>query len=173
MSTPPLQWTIDINSAARAPAVFSYEASGEELEALKRYAEVEDLTSFKAELKVTPLGGGKFRLAGKLQANAVQSSVVDLGAVPSCVEESFSVDYWPEHLIEEMGGEAMPLDADPPEVLADGRIPVGSLLCELLAVSIDPYPRNEGDSFEWNPPEPKTSPFAELARFRQKDSRED
>jgi len=164
----PLQWSIDIKSVGHAPAVFTYEASSAELEALKRYVEVEDLTSFKAQVKIVPLAAGKYRASGKLQASAVQSSVVNLRAVPSSIEESFSVEYWPAESIENRGEEAAPFDAEPPEPIAGGKIPVGGLLCELLAVSIDPYPRNEGDAFEWTPPEPETeaNPFAGLAHLR-------
>jgi hypothetical protein len=43
-------------------------------------------------------------------------------------------------------------------------------LSELFSVSLDPYPRNPGDAFEWHPPEsePRASPFAGLVRLRQK-----
>jgi len=168
MSTMPLQWSVDIKAVAQAPADFCYEASAGELEALKRYAEVEDLTSFTAHVKAIPLGGGKFRVSGKLQARLVQSSVVDLKAVPSFIEESFSVDYWPEASIQEEGEEAVPFDTDPPEPIVGGRIPIGTLLCEFLVLSIDPYPRNEGDEFDLASPSPapNAGPFADLARFR-------
>jgi hypothetical protein len=98
----------------------------------------------------------------------VQPSVVDLKAVPSFIEESFSADYWPEGSIQDEGEEAVPFDIDPPEPLVGGRIPIGALLCELFVLSIDPYPRNEGDEFQWTSlcPEPDASPFADLAHFR-------
>jgi len=164
----PLQWSVDIKTVAHAPEEFSYEANAVELEGLKRYAEAEDLTSFKADVKAVPLGHGKFRVSGKLQARLVQASVVDLKAVPSFIEESFSVDYWPEGSIQENGEEAIPFDTDPPEPIVGGRIQIGALLCELFALSIDPYPRNEGDEFQWAPhsPEPDANPFADLAHFR-------
>jgi hypothetical protein len=167
MSTMPLQWSVDTKAVAHAPAEFSYEASAGELEALKRYAEVEDLTSFMAYAKAIPLGQGKFRVSGKLQARLVQPSVVDLNAVPSFIEETFSVDYWPKDAIQD-GCEAEAFDTDPPEPLLGGRIPLGALLCELFVLSIDPYPRNEGDEFHWalSTPEPDASPFADLADFR-------
>lgn len=168
MSTMPLQWSVDIKAVAHAPAEFSYEANASELEGLMRYAEVEDLTSFMAYVKAIPLGQDKFRVSGKLMARLVQPSVVDLKAVPSLIEETFSVDYWPEGSIQDEGTEAVPFDTDPPEPLVGGRIPIGALLCELFVLSIDPYPRNEGDELHWASPcpEPDASPFADLARFR-------
>jgi len=176
MSTMPLQWSVDIKAVAQAPGEFSYEASAGELEALRRYAEVEDLTSFTASVKAVPLGEGKFRVSGKLQARLVQSSVVDLKAVPSFIEESFSVDYWPEGSVLDQGEEAVPFDTDPPEPIVGGRIPIGAFLCELFVLSIDPYPRNEGDEFQWASPspEPDDGPFADLAHFRPRnDQNED
>lgn len=174
MSETPLQWSIGTVEVAQEPAVFSYAATPAELEALKRYAGVEELTAFSAKVRVAPLSGGKFRASGTLKASAVQASVVDLKPVLSSIEESFTVEYWPAEAIGD--SEDMPLDADPPEPVVAGRIPIGAFLCELLAVSIDPYPRNEGDAFEWEPPQAsaKPSPFASLAQLRlQKDGKED
>ena len=168
MNELPLHWSIDTNPIVNTPAVFDFEAAPSELRALKDYAEVEDISSFKAHVKAAPLGSGKFRVSGTFQAQVVQSSVVDLSAVPSTIEESFSLEYWPADLIAGAPEEAAPFDADPPKPIVGGHIPAGELLCELLAVSINPYPRNEGDSFEWTPPhpEPETSPFAGLARLK-------
>jgi len=167
MNELPLHWSVEAAPLEHA-AAFSFEARAQELEALKRYAGVEDLTSFKAEVKVSPLTGGRYRVSGTLRASLVQSSVVDLSAVPSSLEETFSVEYWPAGSIEDAAGEAIPLNADPPEPLDGARIPIGAFLSELFAVSIDPYPRNEGDNFEWNPPSPEAdaSPFARLAHLR-------
>src|SRR5215475_3501766 len=125
MNTVPLQWSVDVKAVAHAPAEFSYEASASELEALKRYAEVEDLTSFVAYVKAVPLNHGRFRVSGTLRARLVQPSVVDLKAVASFIEENFSVEYWPEDTIQDDGEEAVPFETDPPEPLIGGRIPIG------------------------------------------------
>ncbi len=169
MSTPPLQWSVDVHSL-HAPLSLSYEANSHECDTLKRYAELEDVKSFKAELKVAPLAAGKFRVTGTLQADAVQASVVDLSAVPAAIEESFSVEFWPQELIENGGEEAVSLEEDQPEPIDGGRILIGAFLSELFSVSLDPYPRNADDAFSWEPTEKEASvtPFAELARLRQK-----
>jgi hypothetical protein len=170
MNPPPLQWTIDLSAIGHAAAAFSFEASTAELMSLKRYVEVEDLTSFKAKLRIVPIADDKFRVTGTLWADAVQSSIVDLSAVRASIEESFSVEYWPAALIQEVRDEAgAPFDEDQPEPIVEGRIPIGLLLGEILAISVDPYPRNEGDVFEWEPraEEPEASPFAELSRLRR------
>ncbi len=96
MSNPPLQWSIDAHSVHAALSL-SYEANAGELEALKRYAEVEDVKSFRAQVQVWPLSGGKFKATGSLEAEAVQASVVDLSPVPATIDETFSVEFWPQN----------------------------------------------------------------------------
>jgi hypothetical protein len=169
MSNPPLQWFIDVHSV-HAPLSLSYEANKHELEALKRYAEVEDVTSFTSELKASPLSSGKFKVAGRLKAQAVQASIVDLSPVTATIDETFSVEFWPQELIEERAADDVSLADDPPEPIIGGRIASGEFLSELFSVSLDPYPRNADDTFSWEPAEkePSVTPFADLARLRQK-----
>jgi hypothetical protein len=169
MSNPPLQWFIDVHSV-HGPLSPSYEANKHEFEALKRYAEVEDVTSFSSELRVSPLSAGKFKVAGRLKVAAVQASIVDLSAVPAAIDETFSVEFWPEELIAERTAEDVPFADEPPEPIVAGRIAIGEFLSELFSVSLDPYPRNSDDAFSWEPAEkePSVTPFAELARLRQK-----
>lgn len=169
MIAPPLEWTIDVKTLVSGPVVFSYEATAAELDALRRYAEVEDLTSFSARLTVKPLAEAKFKVSGVLHANLVQASVVNLSAVPTSIKESFCVEYWPADQIAKARDGPETLDAVDREPIADDRLPIGQLLCELLAISIDPFPQNEGDRIEWSPPDGESGggPFADLARRRQ------
>ena len=169
MNTLPLQWSIDVHSV-HTPLSLSYEANEHELETLRRYAEVERVTSFKSEVRVSPLSAGKFRVTGRLQAEAVQASVVDLSPFqPRSMKHSASSS-GREDLIEDRSEEAVSFEADPPEPVVEGRIAIGEFLCELFSVSLDPYPRNADDKFSWEPAEkePRVTPFAELARLRQK-----
>ena len=169
MSTLPLHWSIDVHSI-HTPVSLSFEADGPELEALKRYAEVEAVTSFKSQLKITPLSAGKFKVKGSLQVEAVQASVVDLSAVPASIDEDFNVEFWPQELAGNKGEKAVSFEEQPPELIVGGRIPIGEFLCELFSVSLDPYPRNADDRFSWDSGEKEshTTPFGELMRLRQK-----
>ena len=145
MNEIPLAWSIDTGSLAHSPADFSYEASGKELDALKRYAGVEDLTAFKARVRISPLSGGKFRASGTLQASVVQASVVNLEAVSSSIEENFSVEYWPAELIGEAGRDAS-LEADPPEAIIAGHIPhrlTAMRAIRAVARPLSPQPRRQ------------------------------
>jgi uncharacterized metal-binding protein YceD (DUF177 family) len=168
MDAPKLSWAIDTSTIPAGPATFSYEADEAERAILKAYAGVESITSFSASVRVKPLSGGRFKAEGHLEAHLIQESVVSLKPVESQLREEFSVEYWPDAAIEKEEKHLSP-DEDVPEVLAEGVIPIGALLSELLALAVDPYPRNEGESFEWTAPaqEKEASPFAALDRLRQ------
>jgi hypothetical protein len=174
MDEPPLHWSIDTATLGHSSAHFSFEASAKERDALKRYSGVEEIAGLKAQLKVSPLSRGRFRVSGTLQASVVQASVVNLEPVPSSIEENFSVEYWPADAIEEAQEDA-PFDAELPEPLESGRIPAGTLLSELFTLALDPYPRNEGDKLDWTPADTgaEQGPFAKLIRLKPDASRED
>ena len=58
-------------------------------------------------------------------------------------------------------------DEDPPDLIVDGRIDLGALAAEFLALWLDPYPRKPGAAFEPGEEEAgRDSPFAALARLR-------
>src|SRR5579883_1135808 len=167
----PLAWAIDIASLRQYPAEFSFEANAEELKALKTYLDVEDLSGFKSSVTVKRLTEGKFGVTGQFSASVKQLSVVSLDQVSTTIDEEFSVEYWPSELIGADPTVASPFDQESPEPIVDGQLPIGTLLCELLAISIDPYPRNEGDVLEWSfsPEEDRdANPFAELNRLQQR-----
>jgi|SRR5271165_4506352 len=169
MNAFPLQWSVDIKDVARgAPSRFDYEATQDELAALKDYAGIDDLSRFRSDVRIAALAGGRFGVSGKIYADLMQSSVVNLAPVPSRIEEDFAVEYWPEESLAEGEPENWPLEADLPEAIFDGRIAIGAFLSELFVLALDPYPRNEGDSFEWEPEEPETAthPFAGLSRLK-------
>jgi hypothetical protein len=169
MHTPPLTWTIDANALSRAAASFSFEATGPELGHLAEYLEVARVMSFTAEVDVRPISAGKYSACGAFSASLIQTSVVNLEPVNSSVRESFAVEFWPAEAIPAREGDVDVTEEDLPETLENGRIPIGGLLCELLAVAIDPYPRNEGEVFEWEAEredQAKPGPFAELIRLK-------
>ena len=59
--------------------------------------------------------------------------------------------------------------ADAPDPIVDGKIDLGALAAEFLALGLDPYPRKPGAEFA--PPaadEPPDSPFDALAKIAKK-----
>jgi hypothetical protein len=169
MNAFPFQWSVDTKNVPRGGlSHFDYEASPEELAALKEYAGIDDLSRFRAKVKIAALAAGRFRVSGELSAHLVQSSVVNLEPVNSSIEEEFAVEYWPEEALAGAEAENLPLNADQPESIFEGRILIGAFLSELFVLALDPYPRNDGDSLEWEPQglEAEAHPFAALSQFK-------
>ncbi|WP_127077304.1 hypothetical protein [Rhodomicrobium lacus] len=169
LKTPPLVWAVDTHTLTRAVETLSFEADAAEREALGAYADVREVKSFKATVQVIPLNGGRFRVSGRLEADVVQASVVDLADVPAQLDERFQVEFWPPELIEGDSEGEPSFEDEPPEALSGTKILIGAFLSELFSVSLEPYPRNEGDSLDWQAPDESLAhPFAELIRLRPK-----
>ena len=113
------------------------------------------------------------------RARIDQSCVVTLESLTNEVEDSFSVDYWPETEIPEPAGGVVDVQDEPDlEPIVAGRLKVGRVVFECLASAIDLFPRKPGVAFE-APEVPEApadgngagksdGPFAALARIKNK-----
>lgn len=150
------------------------EADEAERTALAERFDLVALDSLTAEIEINPpTRRGLVRLQGRLKASVVQTCVVTLAPVPALVEAPFSLTFGPavEEESDEIdltwGGE------DPPDPIEDGKIDLGEVVAEHLALALDPFPRAPGATFDPLPeadevPAPKASPFSALAALRQK-----
>lgn len=167
-------------------------------------ADMDDLAALnrlEAKLKVTRAGRGGLRVEGELTADVRQTCVVTLEEFDARIVEPIDVSFAPEptptapppaERMSRRRREAEPveqkgeprasrhiadLDADAPDPLVDGRIDLGAVVAEFLALALDPYPRKPGARFalpdETEPPEEapaKVSPFARLRDALGEDS---
>lgn len=147
---------------------YTMEAGENELRQLAAYLNVEAVSRFSATFAFEPLAADKFRAKGRFEASLTQASVVTLEPVESRISEKFSVEFWPERLVQEFDAQEASIEEERPEAISDGRLEIGRLLSELLLLSVDPYPRNEGDRLEWQAPPvaEDDGPFAELAKLK-------
>jgi uncharacterized metal-binding protein YceD (DUF177 family) len=111
---------------------------------------------------------GLIHVAGRLEADVVQTCVVTLVAFPSHVEDSFALDFGNAEA--EHGDEIeVDVDYDPPEPIEDGIIDLGELVAQYLALALDPYPRAPGATLdpEWTGADAaEMSPFAILKNLK-------
>jgi hypothetical protein len=152
-------------------------ATEAELAAIARMLELVTLKRLALYYRVERAGGGRWRLAGRLQAGVTQACVVSLGPVEAQLEVPVEAEFWPAALVEELernaeeGGSQGLLDW--PEPVVDGRIDLGPVIYETLATALDPYPKRPGASFDWSqgrPPEAgegRSGPFAALAALKR------
>jgi hypothetical protein len=129
----------------------------------------EDMT---ADYVIRPLGEGRYRMSGRISARLTQRCVVTLEPIPQMIEESFDVEFWPA--LPQVGdAEVEVLSVPDIEPLEHGLIAAGRICFEILAASLDPYPRKAGARFLWEDGpsasgSSETGPFAGLKKLKDK-----
>lgn len=166
------RWRIEVGTVPAGGVRGHETANAEELAELAVRLDLEQCEQFDVDFQVRPLGGRRFLLKGKVAARIVQACTVTLEPLASHFDLPIDYEFWPADEISG-GDESAAIDpfmADLPEPIRDGRIEIGRVAYEVLAVSIDPYPRKPDASFAWTDetaPE-RSGAFAELAKLRGK-----
>jgi hypothetical protein len=138
--------------------------------AMAEVADLREILSASASLDMTPKGGGRFHVAGRVRARVGQTCVVTLDPIENDIDEEIDLIFAPPEQIPELSdlvdesaesGDEIP---DPPEPIVNGVIDLGRLATDALFLGIDPYPRRPDAVFE--PPlvaeDPEDHPFAAL-----------
>lgn len=115
-----------------------------------------------------PQGG--VRVMGEVQAAVVQVCVVSLEPFEAAVSEPVDVRFLPPLILEavraaraKLPADVLESEDDEPDLIANGRIDLGTLAAEHLTLGLDPYPRKPGVAFQEPAPridDPDLSPFA-------------
>lgn len=169
------RWRIEAGAVPAGGLKGHEKANAEELAALAVLLDLEQCEQLDVIFQVRPLGGRRFRLNGKVAARVVQACTVTLEPIASHLDLPFDYEFWPDDEISVSDEDKAidPLMVDLPESIRDGRIEVGRIAFEVLAVSIDPYPRKPEASFSWTDetaPE-RSGAFAELVKLKGKSAK--
>lgn len=129
--------------------------------------------SFEASLVIVPLRGG-IRAQGRLVARIVQPSVVTFEPVAQDIDETIDRVFLPEPAAHKpTPGSEVFVDIDDedfPDHIDGPEVDLSALLTETLALAIDPYPRQPGESLEslgLDTGAEETGPFATLAKLKK------
>lgn len=164
--------------AAEIPAEgrrYRLEATEEERSELAQVLGIPAVSALAADIEARRAAGGAIVLRGELQATVTQTDVVTLEPVEQTVSEEVDVTLLPDDSPDQRGRRAALSDPEDPEGrdrYRDGRIDLGAIVTEHLALGLDPYPRAAEAEFEgWSEDdgEPEASPFAALARLKTDD----
>jgi Large ribosomal RNA subunit accumulation protein YceD len=146
------------------------EANKATRDAMADLAGLREILSASASLDVTPKGGGRIHVAGRVRARIGQTCVVSLDPIENDIDEAIDLIFAPPEQIPELADlvdEAAESDTeipDPPEPIENGVIDLGRVATDALFLGIDPYPRKPDVVFE--PPvvaaDPEDHPFAAL-----------
>jgi len=139
-------------------------------EAMAEVAGLREILSASAALDVTPKGGGRVHVAGRVLARVGQTCVVTLDPIENDIDEEIDLIFAPPEQIPELSDlvdEAAESDTevpDPPEPIVNGVIDLGRLATDALFLGIDPYPRRPDAVFELPQvaADPEDHPFAAL-----------
>jgi uncharacterized metal-binding protein YceD (DUF177 family) len=118
-------------------------ASAEECRALAARFDLVRLDSLEGELRIERADAGTLvHVAGRLEADAVQSCVVTLEPVPAKVEADFDRLFSRALPAETQGEVEIDPEAELPEPLpSPGKLDLGEILAEELSLALDPYPK--------------------------------
>ena len=173
-----LQVTVSLKELGDAPVEFDIVPTPDELKTLARRFGLRSLDSVRANGLVSELrGGAALRVEGRLQASLSQNCVVTLEPVKQTVDEPFCLEFGDNaDVIDAATGELVVApDQDPPDPMPVGRLDLGEIVSEQLALAIDPYPRKEGADLEAvlrqhgvAADAGKPNPFAALAALKSK-----
>lgn len=152
----------------------AFEAGPATLEAMAGVSGLREILFARASLDVTPKGGDRVHVAGRVQARVGQTCVVSLDPIENDIDEAIDLIFAPPEQIPEMAAlvdEAIESDVeipDPPEPILHGVIDLGRVATDALFLAVDPYPRKPDAVFEPPvvPEDPEDHPFAALKALR-------
>ena len=120
--------------------------------------------------------GGAVEVRGQVDATVVQTCTISLDEFDASLSEEVDLVFVPEEGLaawkkkNAKAKDEPDLEAeDVPDLIVDGRIDLGAIAAEYLALGIDPYPRKPDATFDPVPldTEPEPSSFAALARLKK------
>lgn len=162
-------------------------ANAKELEKIAAEYEVKAVNGLEADFVLKPYRKAGLRVTGKIIANLTQTCSVSLDDFDSVLEIEVDRTFEPHSSrprkirdLNDDGEIEIDLETlDPPDVITDGVLDLGALICEELALAIDPFPRMPGAEFErgqeFDPDEEleedeRPSAFAALEALKDKPS---
>ena len=163
MSTPPFSRPFPVSSLRDNGSQIAITANAAERAALAAEGGLVAIAKLEADFRASRNGRTGINLKGEVRAHVTQNCVLSMepfdSEIVTPVEARFDSGKKPEEVA--FGIE----DVDPPDPIIDGKIDLGALAAEFLALALDPYPRKPDalfDAAEVGVSAQKQSPFAGL-----------
>lgn len=178
----PFSRPLDVRNLPASGLEREIAADEAERAALARELEAPAIASLGGAFRVKPASRGQVVVKGVARARLTRLCVVTLEPFEVAIEEEVDVVFAPDSARPARGhvttgrvaDEQTDLSAlstpDPPDPIVDGRIDLGALTAEFVALGLDPYPKKPGAAFSGGDEETDgDSPFAALARRESPD----
>lgn len=165
----PLQHIFDVADLKPEGNDVKVETTSQEREALAKFL---DIPAIHQLTGVFHLSGNdsRVKIRGEVRAAIEQTCTVSLEQFDDSIFEEVEVVFADIESIRAEFGESVDLESelDAPDELIDGKIDLGALTAEFLALGLDPYPRKPGVKFSYDEGfEAPESPFAVLTGLKQ------
>lgn len=175
----PFSYKVKVGHVSSNPVTVKLQANENELRAIAASWDILSVESFEAVLKINRWKKDGIKVQGTVKVSLTQACVVSLEPVPSVIDEEFEQIFVPEgsklaRLITNEEGEII-ISADSPDIpdqFTGDTLDVGSVVTEVAALAIEPYPRKSGVEFTGYGEEEivldkKPSPFAALKDWKK------
>ena len=158
-SPAPLSRWVAVHDLPDDGADVTVEATPEDREALARAYGLPAVHSLRGSFHLAGSQRG-VEVTGAIEAEIDQICVVTLEPFTTRMREEVEVDYTEPGIPAPDGEDAL-------DEIVGGRIDLGALTAEFLALGLDPYPRKPGVDFAYQAPEAeRDTPFAALGKLR-------
>jgi len=168
-----LSLVVPVRDIGRKGRTVKLEADAGQRAALAQMLDIRAIEQLSGEFHLDMVSGGTVHLRGRFAADVVQTCVVSLKPVRQHIEEPVSVILMPTEPAAgrpDVSVMVDPMDEEDRDTYANGRIDLGRIVSEQLALNLDPYPRAPGVEFEAAGSADvgkRDSPFSVLERLKR------
>ena len=165
--------SVAVRDIGRKGRTVKLEADADQRAALAKVLGIEVIERLAGEFFLEMISGSSVHLRGRLEADLAQTCVVSLEPVQQHVDELVAMTLLPTETSDGRTHAPTlidPMDEDDRDTYSSGRIDLGMIVSEQLALHLDPYPRAPGVKFDAagnTEAEERDSPFAALERLKR------
>ncbi len=158
----------DINQGEQT---YKIRANKVQLEVLREILQIPAVNSFEADIKlIFQKKKGILDIKGEVRANLRLMSVISLEEFDKEYKSDFSLIYDTNASYEQIREMDEDIEDDVPDIVIDGKIDLGDIAIEQLALVMEDHPRKEGEEFTSiieDDSEVRENPFAILSKLKK------
>jgi uncharacterized metal-binding protein YceD (DUF177 family) len=164
----PISRPVDVERMALREDGVRLEATEEERRLVAEFLKIPAVHALLGEFDVTG-NRRRAKVKGRVSGRVSQTCVVTLERFETDVVEEVEVTFAEARDEASLSPEEIERrKIDPPDEIIDGKIDLGAVMTEFLALGLDPYPRKPGVDFEpITDDKAEDSPFAALGKLKR------
>lgn len=164
-------YPLKIEDISQGEQSYKLSANKEQLATLKEILQVPAVNSFSADICLNfQKKRGLLEVCGEVRADLGLISVISLELFNKEYTAAFKLVYDTNATYEDIYGEDDDIKDDVPDIVLDGKIDLGDIAIEQIALIMEDHPRKEGEAFEAvieDVGPVKNNPFAALAKLKK------